>query len=250
MNSKREAGFAAARLFDELLDGEVDGDIHTGIGTGSTSAEFMSALFIDSSRFNFICVPTSLQAEDLIRRKATITLKSLNDLHQSDGLDYLVDGADELYIEEGTKKVYMIKGGGGAMTSEKMVAYAARTRIYVVDESKISKLGLGERGLPIPVEVFPSARNFLLNSLKNALPKTFVKDIKIRYSTSGKAGPVITDHGNAIIDIYPTAVFDPVQISSIIDGIPGIVGHGLFTFPVHYVVIGKQDGGAEVIKCI
>lgn len=222
-----------------------------GVGSGSTVAMFMSRLteiigpFIADKKISFIlCVPTSRQAEALIlqhaydKGKQVLQLSSLN---ANPVVDLIIDGADEVHLTE--TSVHMLKGGGGAMLMEKIVAMASKDRLYLVTNSKLASIGLGEKRVPIPIEVIPDAYCHILKALFRLFPDY---EAYVRQAPGGKAGPVITDNGHMIIDLKAPSVFDPVSIASALDRIPGIVGHGIFS--IHIDLLYIADGSQLIIK--
>lgn len=216
-----------------------------GVGSGSTVAAFMPMLAEDSQTWfpnDIICTPTSLQAEELVAGSPRL---KLNPQACDFDPEILVDGADEVYVDESSRKVFMIKGGGGAMVGEKIVAQASCIKIYMVDESKVSKNGLGEKQFPIPVEVIPRYRFLIKKMIQSCFPNSHCS---IRAAPGGKAGPVITDNGNVILDLKPNGIFDPEYVDRVLDAIPGVVGHGIFCVRVDYLIIGHKDGSAEVLN--
>lgn len=237
---------ASFLITEEILKRQDCQDTVTfGIGSGSTVAEFVPRLasgLEEYAHMKFLCVPSSLQAEHLIIENSTDNLR-LASLNEVSSVDWVFDGADEVYIN-GVDK-YMVKGGGAAMTSEKIVAYAAEKRVYLVDESKVSKNGLGERGFPVPVEVLPSCYLFIKNKLMKELPHG--TQISVRQASGGKAGPVITDHGNVILDVQFPGIFDALEYDIYFSQIPGIIGHGIFTLDIDMVIVSNADGQTEII---
>jgi ribose 5-phosphate isomerase A len=173
-------------------------------------------------------VPTSWSAAE-IARGAGIDVRGLNDVAQ---VDLALDGADEVVLGE----LALIKGGGAAHTSEKVVASSARRFVVLVDEAKLVKR-LGEKW-PVPVEVLP----FALAPVQRALERLGAK-CELRRG-GGKDGPVVTDHGNLVVDAKFDGVDAPAQLASAIDAIPGVVEHGLFVGLVDEVLVGRRAGGA------
>lgn len=199
-----------------------------GIGTGSTVDMFIdflkssSHLFIESY---FVCASIYTA-----RRLSENGFKILS-LSDVDGVDVYIDGADEVDTE-----LNMIKGGGGALTLEKIISSAAKTRIYIVDYTKLVK-NLGEKH-PIPVEVLPQALSIVYRKLRE-----LGLEPSIRKSREGKYGFVVTDTNGIIIDIYPPkSRYDPKDLNTKLKNIPGVVETGIFTKDfVDIVVIGYKD---------
>ncbi|MHA1650797.1 MAG: ribose 5-phosphate isomerase A [Candidatus Helarchaeota archaeon] len=203
-----------------------------GIGSGSTIEYFIQILKerIKLEGLKIVAVPTSYQSMlSLIKNEIPLTT-----LNEQPELDLAVDGADEI-----DSKLNLIKGGGGALTQEKIVDSAAKKFIVIADESKLVNK-LGEK-MPIPIEVIPLSFKTVLKKLKryNAICtlRTAVK----------KMGPVITDNGNFIIDAQITDIKDPKQLELEINGIPGVVENGLFVEMADIAYIGTPQGVRKII---
>ncbi|WP_270893422.1 ribose 5-phosphate isomerase A [Listeria welshimeri] len=201
-----------------------------GLGTGSTvyyTIEKLGEMVRDGLNITGIATSeeTAIQA-----KKLGIPLKSLNDVKQ---IDVTIDGADEV-----NKNFQGIKGGGGALLREKMVAAASLMNIWVVEEKKLVE-ELGEFSLPI--EVIP----FGWKQIKWSLEKEAI-ETELRKNESGKVYQ--TNNGNYILDIKNQILTNPVEWQEKLAGIPGIVEHGLFLNYVDIVICGKANGEAIVIK--
>ncbi|MHC5390776.1 ribose 5-phosphate isomerase A [Listeria welshimeri] len=201
-----------------------------GLGTGSTvyyTIEKLGEMVRDGLNITGIATSeeTAIQA-----KKLGIPLKSLNDVKQ---IDVTIDGADEV-----NKDFQGIKGGGGALLREKMVAAASLMNIWVVEEKKLVE-ELGEFSLPI--EVIP----FGWKQIKWSLEKEAI-ETELRKNDSGKVYQ--TNNGNYILDIKNQILTNPVEWQEKLAGIPGIVEHGLFLNYVDIVICGKANGEAIVIK--
>lgn len=222
MNQKKIAGEKACEW---VKDGMV-----VGLGTGSTvyyTIEKLGEMVRDGLNITGIATSeeTAIQA-----KKLGIPLKSLNDVKQ---IDVTIDGADEV------NKIFQgIKGGGGALLREKMVAAASLMNIWVVEEKKLVE-ELGEFSLPI--EVIP----FGWKQIKWSLEKEAI-ETELRKNESGKVYQ--TNNGNYILDIKNQILTNPVEWQEKLAGIPGIVEHGLFLNYVDIVICGKANGEAIVIK--
>jgi ribose 5-phosphate isomerase A len=216
-----------------------------GLGTGSTAVHavrHIGALLREGKLSGIMAVPTSFQTS-IECEKCGVPLFSLNSVEIGGKLDLTIDGADEV-----DPKNRLIKGGGGALLLEKIVAYASSSYAVVVDESKIvENLGLK---FPVPVEVIPEARICVTAALEKLGAKVTLRE------ALRKAGPVITEHGNLLIDLlFPQAV-DPEVLETEINRVPGVVENGFFTFPANLVgslrnfpgpvvFIGYESGGVE-----
>ena len=220
--AKRAAGEAAAAL--------VEDGMLLGLGTGSTAHFVVEALGrrVRQLGLRITGVPTSTATE---RHAASLGIP-LADLAALPALDLAIDGADE--IEEGTLR--LIKGLGGALLREKMVAQAARRFVIVGDESKVvSRLGAHA---PLPVEVVPFAHA----AIARRLPGRPV----LRETAPGT--PFVTDNGNLIYDCFEFAASaDPAALEAMLSGVAGVVGHGFFLRGVEQAIIGLPDGAARVM---
>ncbi|MBF2579607.1 ribose-5-phosphate isomerase RpiA [Listeria welshimeri] len=222
MNQKKIAG--------EKACGWVKDGMVVGLGTGSTVYYTIEKLG-EMVRVGLNITGIATSEETAIQaKKLGIPLKSLNDVKQ---IDVTIDGADEV-----NKDFQGIKGGGGALLREKMVAAASLMNIWVVEEKKLVE-ELGEFSLPI--EVIP----FGWKQIKWSLEKEAI-ETELRINDSGKVYQ--TNNGNYILDIKNQILTNPVEWQEKLAGIPGIVEHGLFLNYVDIVICGKANGEAIVIK--
>jgi len=174
-----------------------------GVGTGSTVDFFVDALAAAG-----IHVPAAVSSSERTSRKLEALGIRVLDLNEVEEIPVYIDGADE--IDYGFA---MIKGGGAALTREKIVAAVARRFVCIADESKrVAMLG----GFPLPVEVIPMARNYVARELA-----------KLGGTPKWREG-VVTDNGNVILDVHGLAIRDPVALEARIDQIVGVVTNGLF----------------------
>ena len=207
---------AATTMAERLRDDDV-----VGVGSGSTSLLTLESL-VERARqeaWNFTAITTSLEMEMACRDLGVATTTLL-----SDRPDWSFDGADEV-DEQGN----MIKGRGGAMLRERLIMTASFDRYVVIDASKrVAHLG---ENFPIPLEVFPEALNLVLNELDASFD---VAETTLRMAT-GKDGPIITEHGNVIVDV--TFVDVRPELSPRLDALPGVVGTGLF-IGFHPTIVG------------
>lgn len=192
---KKRAALAALSYLD-------DGMI-LGVGTGSTVNYFIDALPSEKARPEAV---VSSSAETTKRlRSLGIEVSELSDIPV---IDLYVDGADEA-----TKHRHLIKGGGGALTGEKILAAYSRCFVCLVDDSKL----VGHLGkFPLPIEVIPMARSYVSKQL-----------IRARGQPIWREG-YVTDHGNHIIDIHNLNIANPVEMEQRLNQIPGVVTVGLF----------------------
>ncbi|ABW01578.1 ribose 5-phosphate isomerase A [Caldivirga maquilingensis] len=206
-----------------------------GVGSGSTALMFLSELAenIEGGGLTDVkLIATSTETEYEIVKLGLGEL--LRYPWQVDHVDVAIDGADEV-----DKDKNLVKGGGGALTREKIIDYWASEFIVIVDESKLVDKIPSKH--PIPVEVVPYAWPLV----KARLERDYGGSAELRYS-SGKRGPVITDNGNYIIDYRPGSGIEPREGERVIKCIPGVVEVGLFNgLKVSRVIVGKQDGSVN-----
>jgi ribose 5-phosphate isomerase A len=202
---------AAARALEFVQDG-----MKLGIGTGSTAKHFVELLGERvRAGLNIVGVPTS-EATRADALRCGIRLTTLDDI---DRLDLTVDGADEI-----DPALNLIKGGGGALLREKIVASASDRMIVIADDSKWAEV-LGR--FPLPVEVVP----FGLAATQRAMTEAFAQagvsgQMVLR---KGKDGHVfVTDGGHCILDAHLGRIVDPARLAGLLAAIPGVVEHGLF----------------------
>jgi ribose 5-phosphate isomerase A len=220
--AKEAAGRAAAEL---VRDG-----MTIGLGTGSTVYFTLARLGDRIQREKLVLrgVPTSLDTEDKARALG-IPLVALSEVA---ALDLTIDGADEI-----DARFDMIKGGGGALLREKVVAALSKREVIVVDRSKVVER-LGAR-FPLPVEVVPFARAAVARRIA-ALGASWT--LRMR---DGRE-PALTDNGNEILDCrFPGGIADAARLERALDEIPGVVESGLFIGLAHVLVIGDDDGRTE-----
>jgi ribose 5-phosphate isomerase A len=197
-----------------------------GLGTGRAATRAIRALAqrAATERLALRCVATSQASHDLA---ATLGL-TVGSLEEIGPLDFLFDGADEVDPE-----LQMIKGRGGAMTREKVVAHASARRMYLIQSSKLSSR-LGEKA-PLPIEVLASD----LAAVRQTL-RTIGLEGPIRLKADGT--PYKTDNGNPVIDAPLPSDLDVVQLGARLDKLSGVVGHGLFLTEASDVLIEDADG--------
>ncbi|MCH7509895.1 MAG: ribose-5-phosphate isomerase RpiA [Proteobacteria bacterium] len=174
-----------------------------GVGSGSTVKFFIEALADVKAQID--AVVSSSEVSTKLLEQAGFTVSNLNEVGT---LDLYVDGADEA-----TKHLHLIKGGGGALTREKILAEASRRFVGIIDESKLVGL-LGK--FPMPVEVIPMARSFVARQMvKSRGQPVWRQDF-------------VTDNGNHIIDVYNLQIVNPPEMESRFNQIPGVVTVGIF----------------------
>ncbi|KAH0949068.1 hypothetical protein HN011_004702 [Eciton burchellii] len=223
-NAKKIAAYKAVNEY-------VQNDTVIGIGSGSTIVYAVQRLAerVKEERLNVICIPTSFQARQLILKNHL----TLGDLEVYPKLDCAIDGADEV-----DAKMNLIKGGGGCLLQEKIVASCAKQFIIVADYTKNSQKFGEQYKKGIPIEVVPMA----YVPIQNKIEETYGGTIKIRMALL-KAGPVITDNGNFILDWqFPENLTDWNKINMEISLIPGVVETGLFINMAEKAFFGMLDG--------
>ncbi|EAC8462518.1 ribose-5-phosphate isomerase RpiA [Listeria monocytogenes] len=222
MNQKKIAGEKACEWIE---DGMV-----VGLGTGSTvyyTIEKLGQMVNNGLHITGVATSeeTTKQAE-----KLGISLKSLNDVTE---IDVTIDGADEI-----DTNFQGIKGGGGALLREKMVANASLKNIWVVSEEKLVRT-LGE--FPLPLEVIP----FGWKQIEHTLVKEQIQT-NLRKQSNGEV--YVTNNGNYILDIVNQSFTDAKMWQEKLAQIPGVVEHGLFLDYVDVIICGKANGETEIIK--
>ncbi|TQF26249.1 ribose 5-phosphate isomerase [Bradyrhizobium sp. UNPF46] len=225
MNMDQLKRQAAARALEEVRDG-----MQLGLGTGSTAKHFVELLGERvAAGLKVIGVPTSEQT----RADAEHCGVPLTTLDEVDHLDITVDGADEI-----DSALNLIKGGGGALLREKIVAAASDRMIVIADDTKwVPTLGK----FPLPVEVIP----FGLGATRRAIEKAFAEcgvsgQMAVR---KGKDGHVfVTDGGHWIVDAQLGRIEDPASLAKALSAIPGVVEHGLFIGLASSAVLAGAEG--------
>jgi ribose 5-phosphate isomerase A len=194
----------------------VESGMKLGLGTGSTAEAFVKALAERvQSGLTVTCVPTSERTGALAERLG-ITVATLD---QEPSLDLTVDGADEL-----DRHLRLIKGGGGALLREKIVASASRRMIVIADDSKlVDTIG----AFPLPIEVVPFGLTATQNAIEAAAARLSLNG-PITLRRAGGGDPYTTDGGHFILDAAFGRISDPEHLAEALNGIPGVVEHGIF----------------------
>jgi len=188
-----------------------------GVGTGSTANYFIDALAKIKHKIDGAVASSQVTADKLKAHGIEVF-----DLNAIDGMDIYVDGADEI-----TEHMHMLKGGGGALTREKIVAANAKDFICICDETKFVPT-LGK--FPLPVEVLPMARGYVARKL-------------IKLGGQPKLRDFTTDNGNIILDVHGLKISDPIQLENEINQIVGVVTNGLFASrPANTLLLATHDG--------
>ena len=215
-DGKRSAALAALAY---IKDGIV-----LGVGTGSTVEFFIDALPEHAARFTAVVSSSERSTRRL--RALGIPVSELGKVVE---IDLYVDGADEA-----TKHLHLIKGGGGALTREKVLAAAARRFVCIVDESKV----VGTLGrFPLPIEVVPMAQAFVARQMIKAGGQPIWRQ------------DFITDNGNQIIDVHDLKIANPLEVETRFNQIPGVVTVGLFAHRGADVLLVGGSGGVKVLEC-
>jgi ribose 5-phosphate isomerase A len=206
------------RAVAEAALGYIRDDMVVGVGTGSTTNHFIDHLARIKGRIAG-AVASSKATEARLRERG-IRVIELNEVF---AVDVYVDGADET-----TRHRSLIKGGGGALTREKIVAAASSRFVCIVDDSKVVDV-LGR--FPLPVEVIPMARSYVGRRLARLGGQPQLRQ------------GFTTDNGNLILDVHNLSIVDPVRLETEIDGIAGVVSNGLFARRgADHVLIGTGHG--------
>ncbi len=213
---------AVARAALEHIRPQLESDTVLGIGTGSTANYFIDALAEVGGQIEGTVASSDASAERL--RGHGIPVYDLNSV---DRVSFYVDGADE-----SNRALQLIKGGGAALTREKIVAAVADTFICICDESKLVHT-LGE--FPLPVEVIPMARSHVARQL-----------VKLGGDPVYREG-VVTDNGNVILDVYNFEIAAPLETERRINDIVGVVSNGLFAHRPADVLLLGTPGGVETL---
>ena len=193
-----------------------------GVGTGSTANYFIDALAEIKHKIDGAVASSEATSNRL--KSHGIEVFDLNDIN---GMDIYVDGADEI-----TEHMHMLKGGGGALTREKIVAANAKEFICICDESKYLPI-LGK--FPLPVEVLPMAKSYVARELTKLGGQPELRDFT-------------TDNGNIILDVHELKITDPIEMEIKINQIVGVVTNGLFAARPADILLLGTDNGVKTIK--
>jgi ribose 5-phosphate isomerase A len=223
---KQEVGKAAAAL---VKSGTI-----VGLGTGSTTAyaiQYIGDRLKSGDLKDIVGIPTSFQAE-VLSKQYGIPLTTLDAI---DRIDLAIDGADEVDPQKN-----LIKGGGAAHTREKVVDYLANQFIVVVDSGKlVDRLG---SVFAVPVEVIPMAISPVMRAIEQLGGKP-----ELRMGVK-KAGPVITDQGNMVVDVRFDAIDNPAELEKTLNNIPGVLENGIFVNCTDLVLIGEVQDNQPVVR--
>jgi len=194
-----------------------------GVGTGSTVNFFIDALATIKHKIEGAVSSSEASTERL--RSHGIAVYDLNEINE---LSVYVDGADEV-----TKHLAMVKGGGGALTREKIVAAVAKQFICIIDDTKLVDV-MGQ--FPLPIEVIPMARSYVARNI-----------VKMGGQPVYREG-FVTDNGNQIIDVHNLSIIDPPKLETELNQIVGVVTNGLFAHRGANVLVMGTPEGVKIIK--
>jgi ribose 5-phosphate isomerase A len=216
--SAKKLGAAKASM-EYIEDGTV-----LGVGTGSTVNLLVDLL--PSIRKRIQAVVSSSEQTTARLEKHGFEVSTLN---STGDLDLYIDGADEA-----TKHLHLVKGGGGALTREKVLAAAARKFVCIVDDSKLVGM-LGK--FPLPLEVLPMAQSFVARQV-----------IKLRGQPIWREN-FVTDNGNHILDVHNLTISNPLEMETRLNQLPGIVTVGIFAHrPADVLLIGEDSGVRTMVR--
>jgi ribose 5-phosphate isomerase A len=213
---KRKAAEAALEyvIVDEIV----------GVGTGSTVNHFIDVLAGIKHKINGAVSSSEASTERMQGYGINVY-----DLNEVNGIEVYIDGADE-----SDHYLNLIKGGGGALTREKVIAGASKKFVCIADESKLVDV-MGE--FPLPVEVIPMARSFIAREL-----------VKLGGRPVWREG-FVTDNGNNILDVHDLKIMEPVKLENELNKLPGIVTVGIFANrPADVLILGTPDGAKTVLS--
>ena len=222
---KRNAALAALEC--------IESGMKLGLGTGSTAAFMvrgLGQLYRENKLIDLVCVPTSVATRDLAQEQG-LPLLTINDV---DRLDLTIDGTDEF-----DPHLNLIKGGGGALLREKIVASLSDRFVIIADASKeVGQLG----SFPLPVEVVPFAWKTVARHIENSGIQTLLRP------SMDPDDPYKTDQGNYILDLQTGGMPDLPKMKWMLEGLPGVVEHGLFLDMADEVFLGKEDRVERITK--
>ena len=229
MNPSALKRAAAERAASLVCDG-----MKLGLGTGSTAAEFLSALALRvKTGLDVVGVPTSERTREQAEREG-VPLATLDEIPQ---LDLTVDGTDEIDGE-----LRLIKGGGGALLREKIVAAASRRMIVIADGTKrVGTLGR----FPLPIEVVPFGLAATRIAVQEGIRQAGA-DGELRLRTAANGQPFVTDGGHYILDAELQRIDSPERVAAALAAIPGVVEHGLFLGLASGAILATETGLVEL----
>ena len=220
---KEEKKKQSAEKAYEIIKKSLNRDTVLGIGTGSTTNYFIEIL--NQEKLDLKGAVCSSNASEEYLKMSNIEILSLNEVHK---IDFYVDGADEF-----NSRKELIKGGGGALTREKILAHSSETFICIVDDSKYSDL-LGN--FPVPIEVIDLARSAISREVMKMGGRPVYRN------------NFVTDNGHQIIDVHNLDLNVPYETELTINKIPGVVENGIFSSRKADIILLATDSGIEEIK--
>ena len=218
MDAKEKKRNAAKASLEFIEPGVV-----LGVGTGSTVNELIELLPTVADRIDKVI--SSSRESTVLLEQMGFEVSTLNEVGD---VDVYIDGADEA-----TKRLHLIKGGGGALTREKVIANAARRFVCIVDETKLVGM-LGT--FPLPLEVLPMAQAFVARKL-----------VKLRTQPIWREG-FVTDNGNHILDVHDMHINNPLEMETRLNQIPGIITVGLFAHRAADILLIADDSGIREMR--
>jgi ribose 5-phosphate isomerase A len=222
MNKEDKKRQSAEKAY-EIIKKDVNRDTVLGIGTGTTTNCFIE--IINKENLDVKGAICSSDASKELLSNSNIEILSLNDVYQ---IDFYIDGADEF-----NSRKELIKGGGGALTKEKILARSSETFICIVDDSKYSNL-LGN--FPVPIEVIELARSAISREMMRMGGRPVYRN------------DFITDNGNQIIDVHHLDLKIPYETEQLINNIPGVVENGIFSSRKADIILKSTDDGVNIIS--
>ena len=207
----------------EIIKKDLNRDTVLGIGTGTTTNCFIE--IINKENLDIKGAVCSSESSKELLTNSNIEILSLNDVHQ---IDFYIDGADEF-----NSRKELIKGGGGALTKEKILAHSSETFICIVDDSKYSDL-LGN--FPVPIEVMELARSAISREMMRMGGRPVYRN------------NFVTDNGNQIIDVRHLDLKIPYETEQLINNIPGVVANGIFSSRKADIILKSTDDEVNVIS--
>ena len=222
MDKERKKKLSAEKAY-EIIKKDLNRDTVLGIGTGTTTNCFIE--IIKNEKLDVKGAVCSSESSKEFLSSSNIKILSLNDVHQ---IDFYIDGADEF-----NSRRELIKGGGGALTKEKILAHSSETFICIVDDSKYSDL-LGE--FPIPIEVIELARSAISREMMRMGGRPVYRN------------NFVTDNGNQIIDVHHLDLKIPYETEQLINNIPGVVENGIFSSRKADIILKSTDDGVNIIS--
>ena len=217
--------YAIEAALSKISDGMV-----VGLGSGSTVAQFIDELqvFLRNNAISVKVIPSSYQTYLLAVENGF----DITTLEKNPRPSLTIDSLDQT-----TRLGEVVKGGGGALTREKILCYAAEETILICDYSKVVE----KLNTPIPVEVIPFAVGYVVEELQSLGGRPKIREGK------EKVGPVISDNGNILIDVDFGELENPRELEEKLDKIPGVVENGIFSGCVDEIIVGYQDGKVDSI---